>query len=37
MGTIIVGAFVDDMGNLVFPYKLENFISRYNLFKGNRE
>lgn len=35
MGTIIVSAFVDDMGNLVFPHKLENFINRYNFFKGN--
>ena len=33
MGTLIVGRFVDDFGEEIYPCMLENYINRYNFFK----
>lgn len=33
MGTVICGAFMDDFGNLIYPYKLTNYMGRYYFYK----
>ena len=33
MGTMIVGMFMDDFGNEVYPYLLASFMSRYYFYK----
>ncbi len=31
---MIVTSFVDDFGNLVYPYELPNYMGRYYFFRG---